>query len=100
MAGILPVNDVIAALCNVPEHAEAQAAEPCGQPCDDDCGTGCAEKHCAPLDHHCRCCVAGAIVPEGAARLDQFGTISSAFAWEHTLVVSRTLTPPTRPPIP
>ena len=95
IAGVLPVNDVVAAFCESPAHAEAEAAEPCG----DDCRDGCAEKHCAPLDHHCRCCVASAVVPAHPVSLEQLAVTSGAFRWEHSLAPSRTLTPPTRPPI-
>ena len=92
IAGILPVNDVVAAFCESPAHVEAE-------PCGDDCADGCAEKHCAPLDHHCRCCVASAVVPHDTLHLQQSAVTSTAFAWEHARAVSRTLTPPTRPPI-
>jgi len=92
IAGILPVNDVVAAFCEPPECAEAE-------PCGDGCAAGCVEKHCAPLDHHCRCCVASFLVPRDTVRLEQCAVTSTAFAWEHTRAVSRTLTPPTRPPI-
>ena len=94
MAGILPVNDVVASICEAPEHADVEA-----DPCGDDCGDGCADKHCAPLDHHCRCCVANAVVPQHAVHLEQSAVTSGAFAWEHASARSRTLTPPTRPPI-
>ena len=92
IAGILPVNDVVAAFSESPEHTEAE-------PCGDDCAGGCVEKHCAPLDHHCRCCVASVVVPPDPVHVEQCATTGAAFAWEHARAVSRTLTPPTRPPI-
>jgi hypothetical protein len=96
MVGVLPVNDVIAAFCHAPEHAEeAASADPCG----DDCGAGCAEKHCGPLDHHCRCCAASAVLPHDGPTLTHSTQAAAFVAFQPARGPSRTLTPPTRPPI-